>query len=77
MNFRAANCLTKEDCQKLSEEALLFAGLPDAETANLFKRFLGMYDIKPQKMKEIDAVCKAPEEAESFRELYHLPALSE
>ena len=74
-HLRAAGCLTKEDCQKLSEEALLSAGLPDAETAKLFKQFLGMYDIKPQKLKEIDTSCKTPEEAESFRELYHLPGV--
>lgn len=74
-HFQTTDCQTKEDCLKLSDDALLSAGLPDLDTAKLFKKFLVMYDIKPQKLKEIDAVCKTPEEAESFRELYHLPGV--
>lgn len=34
-----------------------------------------MYDISKKKLGEIDSVSKAPEEAEAFRELYHLPGV--
>jgi len=68
-------CRRKSDCMNLSEKSLLDIGLPDAEMAGLFRRFLTMYDIKPAKLKEIDAVCQTPEEASSFRELYHLPGV--
>lgn len=73
--LRSIGCLTKSDCLELSAEALVSAGLPDAELADLFKRFLVMYDVKPQKLKEIDTLCETPEEKKAFRELYQLPGV--
>lgn len=73
--FRMTGCFTKSDCLKIQDDALLSSCLPDIEMVKLFKKFLVMYDIKPQKLKEIDTVCKTTEEAEAFRELYHLPGV--
>ena len=38
-HFQTTDCQTKEDCLKLSDDALLSAGLPDLDTAKLFKKF--------------------------------------
>ena len=72
-NLNKMGCHTKSDCMKLSDEALLGAGLPDIEMVRLFRAFLVLYDIKPTKLKEITDVCKKDEEVQSFRELYQLP----
>ena len=42
---------------------------------NLLRRFLKMYDINPSKLKEIGKLAISPEEAEYYRELYHLPGV--
>lgn len=38
----------------LSNEELLLSGLPDVNTANLFRRFLALYDVNPQKFKDLN-----------------------
>ncbi|MGN0629088.1 MAG: hypothetical protein ACI4IW_05625 [Oscillospiraceae bacterium] len=73
--FKAMGCKFKSDCLELSDETLLYAGLPTIEMANLFKRFLMMYDVNPKKLREIDIVSKTTEEAEAFKQLYHLPGV--
>ena len=71
----AIGCRTKADCLALPDETLCAAGLPDAESAALFRRFLAQYDVKPAKLREIGTVCKTPEEARAFHELYQLPGV--
>ena len=74
-DFKAMGCKVKSDCLELSDEALLDAGLPTIEMANLFRRFLMMYEVNPKKLREIDIVSKTTEEAEAFKQLYHLPGV--
>ncbi len=59
----------------LSDETLLTIGLENVEMVALFRAFLTLYDINPAKLKEIDSICKSPEEAASFQELYQLPGV--
>lgn len=73
--LKMLGCRRKSDAMLLSDEQLLCAGLPDAGMVALFRRFLAMYDPKPQKMREIAAVSQTPEEAEAFEELYLLPGV--
>lgn len=68
-------CPMKNDCMALSNEALLLSGLPDVNTANLFRRFLALYDVNPQKFKDIESICQTSEETDAFRELYMLPGV--
>lgn len=74
-SLKKMGCDKKSDCMKLSDTSLLEAGLTDIEMVYLFKAFLGLYDIKLAKLKEIKAVCKEEEEIEAFRELYQLPGV--
>lgn len=74
-NLRGRGCFSKEECAGLSDEVLLKMGLPDLKTVGLFRDFLVMYDVKPQKLKEIDKICGSDEERVSFKELYLLPGV--
>ena len=74
-NLLQNRCLTKTDCMKLSDEALIASGLPDRETACLFRCFLVLYDPKESKFKEIEKCAADEAEAASFRELYLLPGV--
>ncbi|MBE5805019.1 MAG: DUF4332 domain-containing protein [Clostridiales bacterium] len=65
----------KSEVLNCTDEELLRLGLPDSGTAALFRRFLTMYDPKPQKMREIVAVSETPAEAESFKVMYLLPGV--
>lgn len=73
--FTHVGCPTKNECIVLSNEELLLSGLPDINTANLFRRFLALYDVNPQKFKEIESICQASEESDAFHELYMLPGV--
>lgn len=73
--LKMLGCRRKSDVMQLTDEQLLCAGLPDVSMVDLFKRFLVMYDPKPQKMREIVAVSQTPEEAAVFAELYLLPGV--
>ena len=42
---------------------------------NLFRRFLVMYDVNPQKFKDIDSLSLSVGEAKAYRELYQLPGI--
>ena len=70
-------CRTKSDAQHLPDDALLRLGLDDIDTVGLFRRFLTLYDPKPQKFREIEKITSDPEEQEAFRELYHLPGVKQ
>ncbi len=73
--LKLLGCARKSDVTRLDDEALLRAGLPDMGMVALFRRFLGMYDPKPQKLREIASVSEMPEEAAAFAELYLLPGV--
>ena len=47
-NLKKLGCITKSDCEKLSDEELQQAGL-QVGLVVLFRRFLKMYDINPGK----------------------------
>ncbi len=66
---------TKVDCMTLSDKELLEMGLPDAETARLFKNYLSLYDPKENKFKEIKKTATTEAEAAAFQELYLLPGV--
>lgn len=73
-NLKKLGCITKSDCEKLSDEELQQAGL-QVGLVVLFRRFLKMYDINPGKLREISKLDVSPEVAESYRELYYLPGI--
>lgn len=72
--LKALGCARKSDALRCSDEELLQAGLPEG-LLEMFRRFLRMYDPKPQKMREIAAVSETPEEEQAFGELYALPGV--
>jgi len=74
-NLKKLGCYTKSDCMKLSDQSLLDIGLADTEMVVLFRNFLTLYDVKTTKFKEINSVCKTPEETQAFQELYQLPGV--
>ncbi len=74
-SLRQRRCLTKSQCQALSDDLLLEMGLPDGMMVGLFRRFLVMYDVKNSKMKEIDLLAEDAAEAASFQALYLLPGV--
>ena len=55
-NLRKNQYFTKRECLNLPDETLIKMGLPGSESANLFRSFLTMYDIKESKLKEISRV---------------------
>ena len=67
-------CVRKADVEALDDEALLRL-LSDAGLVRLFRRFLALYDLAPQKFREIDSVAQDETERAAFRELYCLPGV--
>lgn len=66
---------TKEECLKLSDDALISAGIPE-NLIPLFRRFLCHYDYKGKGIKDIpEANGKTAEELRSLIELMHLPGV--
>lgn len=68
-------CKRKSDAERLPDDALMQLGLSCPELIRLFRRFLTIYDAKPQKWKEIPAVTSDPEMQAAFSELYYLPGV--
>ncbi len=68
---------TKNEIAELSDAELLHFGLEDEKTVNLLRRFLKLYDPRPQKFSEIEKLDLRAEEKLAFRELYHLPGVKE
>lgn len=60
---------TKTECMELSHESLIEMGLPDCGMAELFRKFLTMYDVKESKFREI------ADGDEALRELFLLPGV--
>ena len=69
-NLKASGFTTKRTAEALSDEQLAQMGLPNPEMANLFRRFLRMYDASPSKLREIRAAADEP-----ARELFLLPGV--
>ncbi len=76
-NLQRSGIVSKEECLSLADDFLLQMGLPDVDMVNLFRSFLVMYDVKPQKLREIEKVSSCEEEIKSFHELYLLPGVKE
>lgn len=74
-NFLNNGYLSKEDCLALSDETLIQMGLPGADMVSLFRFFLNMYDVKENKMREIEKVAENEEERILFQQLYLLPGV--
>lgn len=75
-NLRKNNHFSKDECISLSDSILSEIGLSDPGLISLFRSFLVMYDVKPQKLREIEKICyNDDEKACSFRELYLLPGV--
>lgn len=68
-------CVRKSDVQKRTDVELMQAGLPDAAMAALFRKFLTLYDPRPQKMKEAAQAAPSPQQAAMMQELYLLPGV--
>lgn len=68
-------CQTKADSQALPDAALAAAGLCEPELIPLFRAFLGLYDPKPAKFREIDSFSMPDKDKTILRELYHLPGV--
>lgn len=75
LNFLNNGYLSKEDCLALSDETLIHMGLPGADMVSLFRSFLNMYDVKENKMREIEKVAENEEERILFQQLYLLPGV--
>ncbi len=73
--LKSLGCVKKSDALKLSDGELAELMLNDEEKVKLFRRFLTMYDVKPQKFKEIIKLTSDAEEQKAFTELYHLPGV--
>lgn len=73
--LKKLGCVRKSDVSRLSDEALLDLGLADHAAVRLFRRFLTLYDTKPQKLHELAKLTADPAEREAFEELYHLPGV--
>lgn len=72
--LRRMDCRTKNDALRLSDTELASLGLA-SNLMELFRRFLVLYDPKPQKFREIDCMTAEPAVRAAFRELYLLPGV--
>ena len=68
-------CVTKSDAARMSDDELAEILQHDQTTVQLFRRFLTIYDPKPQKFKEIAKLTSDPAELAAYTELYHLPGV--
>ena len=74
LSLRRLGCARKSDAEKLPDADYTRMGLDGALTA-LFRRFLAMYDVKPQKLREVETLSADPDERAALWELYHLPGV--
>lgn len=75
MQLKSMGCQSKADCQALPDASLASAGLSAPALIPLFRAFLGLYDPKPAKCREIDSFSIPEEDKAILRELYHLPGV--
>ena len=75
--FQSMGYQMKNEIAGLSDTELMNAGLGDKETVLLLRRFLGIYDPKPQKFKELEKTDLDLQMKHSFLELYYLPGVKQ
>lgn len=72
--LRALGCARKSDAARLSDEALEGAGLEGGEIP-LMRRFLGLYDPSPAKLRELPGLCPDARKRALLEPLYYLPGV--
>ncbi len=77
LKLKAFGCERKSDAYNLSNEKLADIGFDDVGYINLFKRFLCLYDINKNKMKELEKLKLLDGEKNAFHELYLLPGVKQ
>ncbi len=73
--LKRMECVTKNDISEISDEKLIDLGLADFAMVELFRKFLTIYDPKPQKFREISKLTSDSYEEQAFKELYLLPGV--
>ena len=68
---------TKKDIADLPDAEWVRFGLQDENTIRLMRRFLSLYDPRPQKWKEIEKLDLSEKEKLAFQELYYLPGVKQ
>lgn len=68
-------CVKKDDIAAITDDVLLSVGLPDRNAVSLFRRFLTLYDVRPEKMREIPGITYDLTKQAAYRELYLLPGV--
>lgn len=74
LSLRRLGCACKSDAEKLPDAEYTRMGLDGTLTA-LFRRFLALYNVKPRKLREAEALGADPDERAALWELYHLPGV--
>lgn len=75
--FHRMGYQTKNEIANLSDAELRNAGLREEEIINLLRRFLRLYDPKPQKFRELEKLDPELKMKFSFQELYYLPGVKQ
>lgn len=73
--LKQAGCKTKSDAAALPDGCFSEMGLQDGAEIALLRRFFTLYDPKPSKFRELDALCADPAEAAVLKEFYFLPGV--
>lgn len=68
---------TKNEIAGLSDDELFHFGLQDEKIIHLLRRFLSLYDPRPQKWKEIEKLNLSAKEKLAFQELFYLPGVKQ
>lgn len=69
-------CKRKSEAERLSDGAYEAIGMQTQEI-RLLRRFLTLYDAKPQKLRELEKLTAEPEAMAAYRELYLLPGVNQ
>ena len=67
----------KDDCGRISDDKYLANGTLNAQTLQLFKRFLTMYDVKRSKIAQLNKLCLSDEMRQTYEQFFALPGVSE
>lgn len=73
--LRRLGCVTKSDAAALPDGCFSEMDLQDGAEIALLRRFFTLYDPKPAKFRELDALCADPAEAAVLKEFYFLPGV--
>ena len=73
--LRRLGCLTKKEAAALPDMCFSEMGLQDEAEIALLRRFFTLYDPKPSKFRELDALCTDPAKAAVLKEFYFLPGV--